>query len=322
EPMNQFSIAFDRVQHHQNLIAHIPRINFFLPKGQFRADMAIVNSTVQSFVDQVLAIPPSELAVDDGDEDGEVKSKGSHKYSFLHSLAKFTRDPVVLRDQIIAVLLAGRDTTAGTLSFAMYELARSPACVARLRQEILSVVGHDTAPTYTDLNNMPYLHNIIRETLRMYPSVPYNQRTALVDTTLPVGGGRYGDKPLGIPKGTLLTYSPLLMHRHQMTIPVVDESVDSEKGARNIPRANLWSPERWESWHPKGHDYIPFNAGPRICVGQRFATIQMMYVLTRIFQKYARVENHMGSIDGGEVQLKADVTMKPGHGVFLALYEE
>lgn len=86
-----------------------------------------------------------------------TKTKADQGYTFLHALAGFTRDRQVLRDQLVAVLLAGRDTTASSLSWLFYELARHPEVVKKLRKEIIDQVGLERAPTYNDLKNMRYL---------------------------------------------------------------------------------------------------------------------------------------------------------------------
>ena len=85
------------------------------------------------------------------------------------ALASYTRDRDVLRDQIVAVLLAGRDTTAVTLSWLFYELSRHPQIVQKLRAEIMNFVGVDRHPTYSDLKSMRYLAHTLNETLRLYP---------------------------------------------------------------------------------------------------------------------------------------------------------
>lgn len=90
------------------------------------------------------------------------------------------------------ILTGCKDTTAGTLSWAVFELAKRPECVARLRQEILDTVGPTAAPTDADLKGMRYLRRVMDETLRLYPAVPFNVRTALKDTVLPTGGGKSG----------------------------------------------------------------------------------------------------------------------------------
>jgi cytochrome P450 len=103
---------------------------------------------VNPFIDDALRLSPEELA---------SKTKSEEGYTFLHALAAFTRDRKVLRDQLVAILLAGRDTTASTLSWTFYELARHPEVVKKLREEIVDSVGLERAPTYGDLKSMKYL---------------------------------------------------------------------------------------------------------------------------------------------------------------------
>lgn len=108
----------------------------------------MINEFVTPFIEQALRLSPEELA---------TKTKSEEGYTFLHALASFTRDRKVLRDQLVAVLLAGRDTTASTLSWTFYELARHPQVVKKLREEIIKHVGLERPPTYSDLKNMKYL---------------------------------------------------------------------------------------------------------------------------------------------------------------------
>ncbi len=79
------------------------------------------------------------------------------KFTFLHALAEMTQDPKVLRDQIVAVLLASRDTTASALSWTFFELSKYPEIVGKLRNEISETVGFARCPTYRDLKEMKYL---------------------------------------------------------------------------------------------------------------------------------------------------------------------
>jgi cytochrome P450 len=157
---------------------------------------------------------------------------------------------------------------------------------------------------------MSYLRSILNESLRLYPAVPYNVRLALRSTTLPRGGGPDGTLPLAVLKDTPIGYSALYMQRRPELYPPVSEK---------FAPPHIFSPERWEHWHPKGHDYVPFNSGPRICVGQQFALTEMGYVLCRLFQRYERVESFAD--DGGKPVLKAEITLQPGNGVHVAFWE-
>ena len=89
----------------------------------------------------------------------------------------------------------------------------------------------------------------------------------------------------------------------------------------DAPPAEQFCPERWSKWTPRPWQYVPFNGGPRICIGQQFALTEMGYVLTRMFQRFERVESFMGEIDGGDPTLKTEIVIIPGDGVKIALWE-
>jgi len=127
-----FAAAFNDVQHVQSLIARTQDLNFVIPRGKFRKQLKVMNKFVDTYVDQALSLSDAEL---------ESKTKTDEGYTFLHALIGYTRDRKVLRDQIVAVLLAGRDTTACTLSWLFYELSTKPEVVKKIRAEIMNVVG-------------------------------------------------------------------------------------------------------------------------------------------------------------------------------------
>lgn len=111
--------------------------------------------------------------------------------------------------------------------------------------------------------------------LRLYPVVPVNIRMANKDTFLPTGGGPSGDAPLFVPKGGEVWYTVYAMHR----LPEIYG-----------PDANEYRPERWEKLKP-GWAYIPFNGGPRICIGQQFALTEAGYTTVRIIQRFQSLES-------------------------------
>lgn len=200
------------------------------------------------------------------------------KYIFLAELVKSTRDPIELRSQLLNILLAGRDTTAGLLGWAFWLLARHPEIFNKLRKNIVDDFGTYDKPreiTFATLKACQYLQYTMHETLRLYPPVPLNSRRATRDTTIPRGGGPDGLSPLFVRKGTEVTYSVYMMHR----------------------RPELWGddsyefkPDRWYG-RKSGWEYLPFNGGPRICLGMSFALTEAGYVLVRMLQKYDKIEN-------------------------------
>lgn len=107
---------------------------------------------------------------------------------------------------------------------------------------------------------MRYLRAVLNESLRLYPIVPNNNREALHDTILPLGGGKDGQSPLFVPKGQIVVWDLYSMHRRK-DIYGVD--------------ADVFKPERWldsgdETALRPGWAYLPFNGGPRTCVGRKF----------------------------------------------------
>ncbi|KAK4105811.1 cytochrome P450 [Parathielavia hyrcaniae] len=301
-PRQEFADAFSEVQRVQSIISRSQSMSHLVPRGSFKRGLEVINRFLERYIHRALHL--DEL---------EAKSESPGGYTFLHALAGFTRDPQLLRDQLISVLLAGRDTTASSLSWTLYELARHPEVLAKLRAEILAVVGPTRLPTYDDLKSMKYLQYVMNESLRLYPAVPYNVRLALKDTTLPRGGGPDGLQPVKVLKDTPIGYSTLVMQRREDLYPAPSAA---------FAPPHVFSPDRWANgWQPRPWHYLPFNGGPRICVGQQFALTEMAYVLARLFQRYDRLENLMGEVDGGSPTLRAEIVLQPGDGVEVAFWE-
>jgi cytochrome P450 len=297
DPKNDFARAFNEVQRIQMLITILSPVNSLIPKYRYNRGIRILEKFMNPYIEATLRISPEEL---------ERMSKSDKDFTFLHNIARFTRDRTVIRDQIMAVLIAGRDTTAATLSWTVYELANYPQIVRKLRNVILNTVGSSRMPTYEDLKNMPYLTHTINEALRLYPAVPYNIRAALEDTSLP---GLPGQPDITVFKGDIVVYSALSMQRRPDIYPPTSEK---------FPDPSIFCPERWDHWTPKPWTYVPFNGGPRICVGQNFAMTEMAFCLVRLLQKYERIE-YRG--DWSKQFHKAEVVGCPGQGVPVALYE-
>ncbi|QKX63145.1 uncharacterized protein TRUGW13939_10314 [Talaromyces rugulosus] len=202
----------------------------------------------------------------------DMTEKGGKRDCFLDELATTTADREKMRDELLSILLAGRDTTASLLSSLFHVLARRPDVWQKVRREAAGLKGK--APTYAALQTMKYAKHVINEVLRLYPPVPNNRRVAVRDTVLPRGGGPDGDFPVFVPKGSLVLYSVYAMHRH---VDLFGQ--DAEE----------FRPERWDttrcSW-----EYLPFNGGPRTCLGQQYALTEALYVLLRFAQVFQSIE--------------------------------
>ncbi|KAH7311550.1 cytochrome P450 [Stachybotrys elegans] len=198
----------------------------------------------------------------------------SERYNVLYELAKSTEDPATLRDQVLHVLLASRDTAASLLSNLFFVLAKRPDIYAKLRSEVIEVAGTESV-TNEQLHEMPYVKWCVQEALRLYPVVPTNARTASRDTTLPQGGGADGKSPLFVPKGGIIIYNMYSLHRD----PAVYGG-DPED----------FRPERWDGLRP-GWSYLPFSGGPRICIGQHYAVKELHYFVARMAQTFEVLES-------------------------------
>ena len=199
---------------------------------------------VDSFIDRRLSENPKKL----DPQDDQI---------FLHRLMSETDDKVTIRTEILNILLAGRDTTAATLTNIWFCIAKYPSVLRRLRMEIASFVGK--APELAELKDLRYLRAVINESLRLHVIVPENSRRAREDTTLPRGGGANGDQPIFIPKGDFVGWSIYTMHRRKDIF-----GADAED----------FRPERWldaENETPlrPGWAYLPFSGGPRVCIGRK-----------------------------------------------------
>lgn len=236
------------------------------------------------------------------------------KYVFLDALAESTRDPVELRSQLLNILLAGRDTTASLLSFLFMVFDLYPHVFVKLREIIIEEFGTYENPkeiTFSNLKSCTYLQWCLNETLRLFPVVPLDGRRALKDTTLPVGGGPDGTSPVYVRKGQQVDYSVYVMHRRKDLWG---------------PDADVFKPERWDG-RRSGWEYLPFNGGPRICIGQQFALTEAGYVTVRLLQRFDRLQGVGNSWESpekggyGYVRQWVTLTGSPADGVKVKLRE-
>ncbi|MFI2407889.1 cytochrome P450 [Micromonospora chersina] len=172
-------------------------------------------------------------------------------------------DPAVrrerLRDELVTLLLAGHETTASTLSWALYLIGEHPDVGRRMHDEAVAVLG-DRLPNFEDLHGLRYTTMVVEEVMRLYPPVWLLPRKALGADD--VGGYR-------VPAGADVLVSPFTLHRHPEYWP------DPER----------FDPERFDPQRPAGtaerprYAYIPFGAGPRFCVGNHLGMMEAVFVL-------------------------------------------
>ena len=172
-------------------------------------------------------------------------------------------DDAEIRDQVLIFLLAGHDTTALALTFALHLLGRHPDAARRLRDEIDDVLG-DRTPTAEDFDALAYTSMVLKEAMRLYPPAwGLGRRT--------VAGDRIDG--CDIPPGADVAVSAWVTHRHP-GFWEDPERFDPER----------FAPEREAERHR--HAYFPFGAGPRACIGQYFSMLEAVIALAVIAQHY------------------------------------
>lgn len=279
----EVSKAFDRATHMLGKRARFAENYWLYHPRQFTEDCKLIHKFADFFVQRALS--------------SGLEKADTGRYVFLHELAKATRDPIQLRSQLLNIFLAGRDTTAGLLGWVFWILARHPEIFEKLRGEVLSDFGTYDRPrniTFEGMKSCTYLQHVLSETLRLYPSVPLNSRRAVRDTTIPCGGGSDGTSPVFVPKGTQVDYSVHVMHRRKDIWG--DDALD-------------FKPDRWKG-RKVGWEFLPFNGGPRICLGQQFALTEAGYVIVRLLQKYDGIEN-LSQVKESEPLYQYSVTTAP-----------
>ena len=173
-----------------------------------------------------------------------------------------------IRYQLITFLVAGHETTSGLLSYALYYLSKNPEAEARLIEEVDRVLGRDYSykPTFHDIDKLDYTLRVLKECLRLDPTAPAFQKTALRDTTL---GGKYA-----IAKG-----SPVLV-----LLPALHRNTRYWGASAEQWNPDNFLPEAVAARHPNA--YHPFGLGVRSCIGFQFALIEARLVLARFYQRF------------------------------------
>ncbi|MFD8594408.1 cytochrome P450 [Kitasatospora sp. NPDC059646] len=176
------------------------------------------------------------------------------------------RDPVArrtrMRDELVTLLLAGHDTTASTLSWTLYLLDRHPEVGDRVRAEVDEVLG-DRLPGIEDMHRLTYTSMVLQEVMRLYPAVWLLPRKALAEDE--IGGYR-------VPAGADVVLCPYTLHRH----PEFWDDPDR------------FDPERFAKGRAAGrhrYAYVPFGAGPRVCVGSSLGLLEATVVLVVLLRR-------------------------------------
>ncbi|MBC7976381.1 MAG: cytochrome P450 [Myxococcales bacterium] len=190
-----------------------------------------------------------------------------------------------LRDEVWTMIMAGHETTANALSWTLYLLARHPEAMAKVEAEVTAVLG-PRAPGFEDMAKLSYTLAVIQESMRLYPPIWGLERKTVADDVI-------GGYPISA--GTLILIFPYLVHRNPALWP------DPE----------VFKPERFTSGAERSRfAYLPFGGGPRICIGNAFATMEAQIVLAMIIQRY-----RFALAPDARIEFEQVLSLRPKHGM-------
>jgi cytochrome P450 len=197
-----------------------------------------------------------------------------------------------LRDEIITTFAAGHETTAITLTWTFYLLSQHPEILRRIQREVDAALG-GRLPTLADLPNMPYTLQAFEESMRLYPSAPIVPRLTTRDSVL---GGRR------VPAGSRILVNLYNIHRHPA------HWADPER----------FEPDRFAADERKAQHrfaYLPFGAGPHLCIGKHFALMEAHLLLAALVQRY-----EFRHVPSHPVVNHATITLRPKYGMVMTMH--
>jgi len=196
-----------------------------------------------------------------------------------------------LRDEAMTIFIAGHETTANVLTWALYLMAKNPAVQEKLVAEVDAVL-QGKPPTMEHTTQLDYTRMVLEETMRLYPPAWAIGRKAIEDDT--IGGYK-------INKGDNILICPLATHRSEQ---FWDQPL-------------AFRPERFSKAAAKERhrfEYFPFGGGPRLCIGNNFAMLEMQIILTMLVQRY-----RFRHCEGHRVEMAPLVTLRPKYGMEMQL---
>uniref|UniRef100_H3CWE3 Cytochrome P450, family 46, subfamily A, polypeptide 1, tandem duplicate 2 n=1 Tax=Tetraodon nigroviridis TaxID=99883 RepID=H3CWE3_TETNG len=198
-------------------------------------------------------------------------------------------DEEFMLDNFVTFFIAGQETTANQLGFCIMELARHPEILKRARKEVDEVIGMKQDISYDDLGHLGYLSQVLKETLRIYPTAPGTSRDLVEDMV--IGG-------VHVPKGVICIFSSYTMGR-------------MEKFFKDPLK---FDPDRFHPDAPKPYYcYFPFALGPRSCLGQNFAQMEAKVVMAKLIQRFDF------TLPGQSFDILDNGTLRPKSGVVCSI---
>ena len=243
---------FQRAQPIANVSALFPRL-----PGLHRKNVRRAAGSVRTRGSELVDARANAIADGTAPDDLATKIMTTADPETGHS---FDRDEMI--DQVAIFFLAGHETSAALLGWALWLLAAAPEWGAKVSEE---AAAFHSKPTFANLSQMPITRNVLRETLRLYPPVPMFVREAVKDEVM---------RKRDVPRGSQIVVSPWHLHRH----------------TRIWDDPDVFDPARWttEAGRSQSRDaYIPFSTGPRVCPGAGFAMAEGAVILSCLMNDFS-----------------------------------
>uniref|UniRef100_A0A1S4GY21 Uncharacterized protein n=2 Tax=Anopheles gambiae TaxID=7165 RepID=A0A1S4GY21_ANOGA len=227
----------------------------------------------------------------------QVDDYSKHRDTFLDQLLKVRVNGQPLstadiREEVDTFMFEGHDTTTSGISFTILQLAKHQDVQQKLYEEIDTVLGESAKTivlTNALLQELKYLDLVIKESLRLVPPVPFVGRKLLEDMEM---------NGTVVPAGTTISLNIFCLHRNPEVFPEPEKFIPERfSDANEIPRGP--------------YDYIPFSAGSRNCIGQKYALLEMKVTIVKLLASYRILPGE--SID--QVRYKADLVIRPSGGI-------
>ncbi|OQV19129.1 Cytochrome P450 4V2 [Hypsibius exemplaris] len=258
--------------------------------------------TLHSFTDSVILERQSDMHEQRPSQTDTDRPNGKRKAFLDLLLSAKTEDGKVLdnasiREEVDTFMFEGHDTTSVAAAFAVFLLGNHQDVQQKAYEELRQIFGDsDRAPTTEDLKNMRYLDCVLKESLRLYPSVPMITRKCNEDYKLP-------DSDIIIPEGSIVSVFIFALGRDPDMFPEPDR----------------FDPERFSDTKSARHgpfDYVPFSAGPRNCIGQKFAVMEEKTILSTILRSYT-----IQSVEDPEtLRIAGELITRPIDGISVKLF--
>jgi cytochrome P450 len=292
---------------------NVPLLRALVPRQRaFARDMAVIDATLDDLISRARATrSEDDLEALQARDYSQVKDPSLLR--FLVDMRGEDATDKQLRDDLMTMLIAGHETTAAVLTWALFSVAQAPEVEAKLLAEIDAAVG-DREPSIDDLKAMPYVRATLAESLRMYPQPPLLIRRALAPDTLPPGlNGDPNGYPIG--KGADLFISVWNLHRspHLWKDPDTFRPERFEEVYTNDAFGGKWAGYQPEAGRgalypnevASDFAFIPFGGGARKCVGDQFAlfeaTVAFAMLLRRFTFRLAATPQEIGMATGATI---------------------